>query len=205
MVLHAGGSGDGAKNKASKTTVKQAKPSSAALAAGLREAQKERADGGKSHLDALDDDSDEENDALCAACLSNKPNAVRRALSAVGTDPCVVGSQGMTPLFIASQNGRAEIVSVLLAARADAAQGCFGGATPLYIACSKDHSDVASLLVRAGAPVDALANGYYTPLLACVTHGAEEAARALLAAGACVLLRSDKWGSYLHAAAKGGK
>jgi hypothetical protein len=53
--------------------------------------------------------------------------------------------------------------------------------------------------------VDALSNGYFTPLLACISHGCEDAARALLAAGADVHLRSPKWGSYLHAAAKYGK
>ena len=208
MVLHSG-SGDGAKNKATKTTVKHAKPTSAALAAGLREAQKDKAatKGGenKSPLDLLDSDSDEESDALCAAALEGKPNAVRKALAAPGVDPNVVGSQGLTPLFIASQNGKAEIASMLLTAKADPGLACFGGATPLYISCSRNHSDVCKLLVKAGAPVDAQANNYYTPLLAAVSHGCEDAARALLAAGASVHARSDKWGSYLHAAAKNGK
>ena len=121
--------------------------------------------------------------------MSKKPNAVRRALSAESANPNVVGSQWNDPLFIVSQDGRAEIVSMLLAAKADPAQACFGGATPLYIACSRNHEDVAKLLVKAGAPVDALANGYFTPLLACVSHGCEDAARALLAAGADVHLR----------------
>ena len=133
MVLHGGGGGDGAKNKATKTTVKHAKPSSAAVIAGLKEAQQERkAAAGetprqqqqqqRSALDALDSDSDEESDALCAACASKKPNTVRRALSAPDVSPNVVGSQGMTPLFIASQGNSVEIVSMLLAARADPAQ-----------------------------------------------------------------------------------
>ena len=89
---------------------------------------------------------------------------------------------------------------MLLDAKADPAQACFGGATPLYMACSRNHSDVVRLLVNAGAPVDAVANGYYTPMLAAVSHGCEDAARTLLGGGACVTYRSEKWGTLLHAA-----
>ena len=119
---------------------------------------------------------------------------MRKALSAAGADPNAIGSQGYSPLFTACQDGKAEIVAMLLEANADPALACFGGATPLYVACSKNHADVVKLLVKAGAPVDALANGYYTPMLACVTHGCEDAARTLLTAGADVHLCSEKWG-----------
>ena len=222
MVLHSG-SGDGAKAGAQKTgsAKKKSGNATAALAEGLREAQREKQARQPAALakaermlgdmvekrDPLDDllDSDDETDPLCAACQLGKATAVRRALNAPDVDPNVVGSSGMTPLFMSSQDGRSEVVAMLLAAHADPAQACFGGATPLYAACSKNHADVAKLLVKAGAPVDALANGFYTPLLACISHGCEEAARALLSSGANVHLESPKWGSYLHAAAKHGK
>ena len=219
MVLHSG-SGDGAKAGAQKTSSAKKKTgnASAALAEGLREAQREKlprelAAMAKAHRmvgdlvseDPFDDlDSDEEADPLCAACFLGKVAAVRKALAA-DADPNVVGSGGMTPLFASSQDGKSDIVAMLLTAKADPGQACFGGATPLYVACSKNHSSVAKLLVKAGAPVDALANGYYTPLLACVSHGCEDAARALLGAGADVHLTSAMWGTYLHAAAKHGK
>ena len=90
---------------------------------------------------------------------------------------------------------------MLLEAKADPAQACFGGATPLYVACSRNHADVAKLLVRAGAPVDAVANGYYTPMLSAVTHGCDDVARVLLGAGADANFWSEKWGTLLHAAA----
>ena len=176
-----------------------------ALSAGLKEAQKEKASAKATvSLDDLSDDDDETNQ-LCAACLSGRVPVVRKALKAACTDVNAVGSQGTTPLFIASQGGHSEIVSILLAAQADPSQACFGGATPLYMASSRNHAEVVRLLVRAGAPVDALANGYYTPLLAAVSHGCDEAARTLLAEGADVHVRSDKWGTYVHAAAKSGK
>ena len=200
-----GGKSDGGSGK-TKTRQTARVVAGSAVVAGLREAQAEKQSTAmKSPLDDLSDDSDEETDALCAACLSGKPNAVRRALNAGDIDVCVVGSQRMTPLFIACQNGRTEIASMLLDARADAGQACFGGATPLYIACSKNRSELVKLLLKAGAPIDGVANGYYTPLLAAVTHGSEDSARVLCNAGASINFVSDKWGSLLHAAAKGGK
>lgn len=209
MVLHSG-AGDGAKAGAQKTgsAKKKVGNASVALAEGLREAQREkqaRAPALVEKRGPLDDiDSDDETDPLCAACLG-KPAAVRKALVAPNVDPNIVGSAGMTPLFQSSQDGKSEIVALLLEAKASPAQACFGGATPLYAACTRNHADVAKLLLRAGAPVDALANGYYTPLLACVSHGGEDAARVLLAAGADVRLTSPKWGTVLHAAAKHGE
>lgn len=200
-------------------SAKKVKSAGAALAAGLREARRERSTqepaslakaqrmlGGLVAKDPLDDlDSDEETDQLCAACLQGRAAAVRKALAAPGVEVNAVGSGGMTPLYIASQDGKSEIVGLLLAAKADVGLACFGGATPLYAACSKNHADTAKALVKAGAPVDAIANGYFTPLLACVSHGCEDAARTLLLAGADVHLTSPKWGTYLHAAAKSGK
>ena len=104
MVLH-GGAGDFS-NKASKTTVKHksSTPATAALSAGLREAKQQR-EQAKKATDPFDDlDSDEESDPLCAACVGGKPAAVRRALNE-GADISVIGSEGMTPLFIVSQDG----------------------------------------------------------------------------------------------------
>ena len=153
MVLH-GGSGDGAKNKATKTTVKHASntPATTALAAGLREAQKEKQASAQKvavSLDDLSDDDDETSD-LCRACNGGRPKEVRRVLSS-GVDPNVVGSQGMTPLYIASQAGKRELVLMLLEGRADPALACFGGATPLYVACARNHADVVKALLGAGA------------------------------------------------------
>ena len=142
MVLHGGGSGDGAKNKLGKASSKKAAPTAgAALAAGLKEAQKEKKTSNP-HLDALDDDSDEETDPLVAACSSGKVNAVRRALAA-GADACAVGNQGLTGLFIACQNGRTEMVSVLLEGKA-VVDGATPEWTPLHAAVvAWVHSRVA--------------------------------------------------------------
>ena len=92
MVLHSG-SGDGAKAGAKKTgsSKKKAGNANAALAEGLREAQREKqarqpaAEAKAQRMlgdlvekkDPLDDlDSDDETDPLCAACLLGKPTLI---------------------------------------------------------------------------------------------------------------------------------
>ena len=63
-------------------------------------------------------------------------------------------ADGSTPLYTASQDGRADLVAALLAAGADAdlARTDFG-TTPLLVACERGHEACAVLLVSAGADV----------------------------------------------------
>ena len=52
---------------------------------------------------------------------------------------------GITPLYVACQNGHNAIVAVLLATNADVNQPRDNGATPLIIACNEGHTDVVML------------------------------------------------------------
>ena len=55
---------------------------------------------------------------------------------------------GYTPLFIASQNGHCEVVSMLLAKEGvDVNQARDDGATPLFAASSNGHCEVVSMLL----------------------------------------------------------
>jgi len=55
---------------------------------------------------------------------------------------------GITPLFMASQEGHTEVVSLLLAdMRIDGNKPRDSGATPFYIACQNCHKEVVSLLL----------------------------------------------------------
>jgi hypothetical protein len=58
---------------------------------------------------------------------------------------------GATPLYIASQNGRKDVVELLLRAGADKDKDTSDGCTPLYIASFNGHKDIVELLRRAGA------------------------------------------------------
>ena len=61
-------------------------------------------------------------------------------------------NNGATPLFIASQNGHAEVVSMLLAKQGvNVNQAMNGGVTPLSASIKKGHTEVAKLLVLHGS------------------------------------------------------
>jgi uncharacterized protein len=129
---------------------------------------------------------------LLAAVHADDVEQVRRLL-AEGSDvdarfPVVNGFDDWhTPLLVAARDGHTEIVSVLLAAGADAnaVEPTFG-AVPLHKAVYNGHVDITQILVDTpGVDIDfqGATNGY-TPLHDALWHGFEDCARVLLRAGA---------------------
>jgi ankyrin repeat protein len=116
--------------------------------------------------------------------------AIVRELIAAGADvnkPITI--TGATPLFIAAQEGRIDIVNALIAARnIDVNQAkTTGGATPLYIAAQEGRIDIVKALIAAGADVNqALTADGATPLHIAAELGHTEIVKALIAAGARV-------------------
>ena len=63
--------------------------------------------------------------------------------------------RGLTPLFLASQNGCLDIASLLIEKGVDKNKAINEGATPLAIARgNKGHLDVVHLLIEKGADED---------------------------------------------------
>jgi ankyrin repeat protein len=65
---------------------------------------------------------------------------------------------GVTPLYIACQNGHLDVVDRLLKQNGiDINQSMNDGATPLYIACNNGHTSVARLLLNNRADIHPVA------------------------------------------------
>ncbi len=91
----------------------------------------------------------------------------------------------MTGLLAASENGRLEVVKVLLDKRADVNAGTDEGVTALMGAVAGGHKEIAELLLSKGAAVDAKAKDEYggTALLLAAGERNRPMAALLLAAG----------------------
>ena len=81
-------------------------------------------------------------------------------------------STGATPLYVACQHGRAGLVPLLLASRAqpDAAVGRLGS-TPLGIASLKGHLAAVDALTAAGAALELPSKDGATPLYSATRGG----------------------------------
>jgi len=68
-----------------------------------------------------------------------------------GADADKAAEEGVTPLFIASQEGKLKIVKCLVeVGKAEVDEADNGGVTPLYIASQKGKLDVVKYLVEEG-------------------------------------------------------
>jgi len=79
-----------------------------------------------------------------------------RKLIEQGVDVNLADTDGATPLIMASQNGHAKVVQMLLAARADVNKGsATGGVTPLIKASNNGHTGIVMQLIMAKAEINA--------------------------------------------------
>ena len=77
-------------------------------------------------------------------------------------------TSGRTPLQLACEHGRLDIIRLLVRAGADIHKKGIHGGTPLQIACQRGYLDGARLLIRAGADINSTSRYSRTTLqLAC--------------------------------------
>jgi ankyrin repeat protein len=117
-----------------------------------------------------------------------KPDELALSLLAAHADPNIQNSRGSTPLFLAAEVGRLNIVEALLNAGAKAAITNNSNSTPLHRAAQNDHAPCIEALVKAGADKDYESNHGYTPLGLAAARGMEEAVEALIRLGASLPL-----------------
>ncbi len=91
---------------------------------------------------------------------------------------------GKTPLTIASAKGRADVVRLLLAAKADVTAADNDGKTALMFASANGHLEVVQALLAAKAEVNTKQHDGSTALMLALQNDHPEAARLLTSAGA---------------------
>ena len=87
---------------------------------------------------------------------------------------------GRTPLFIASQMGRADCVELLLTAGAAVDRADEGGLTPLHFASYHGRLGCVTRLLEAGAAINRVDKLGRTPLFAAIEMGGAGCVRQLL-------------------------
>ena len=117
---------------------------------------------------------------LAVACICVNQAEVER-LVAAGIDVNVMQS-GRTPLLLAAEAGRAEIVDALVAAGAKLNVFNRDGMTPLQVACLEGFHAVVEKLIAAGANVNAPSREGDTPLLIAARKEHTKVMATLLAA-----------------------
>ncbi|KAK1483574.1 hypothetical protein CTAM01_13331 [Colletotrichum tamarilloi] len=110
-----------------------------------------------------------------------------------------------TPLSWAAQDGRLEMVKLLLRAGYNVNESDYGGYTPLHRAAKQGHESVVKLLIRNGAKIDQTGKCMRTPLYLAVVHRREVIVRILLGYNANANAGSAVNGSSpLYEASKAG-
>lgn len=117
-------------------------------------------------------------------------------------------TRGQTPLILAAQHGRLDVVRALIARGVELeARDGRNGFTALHWAASEYHPAVARALLAAGAEVDAENKWNQTPLWQAswqADQGNTEIAHILIAAGADIRAAGDKGNTPLLMAARAG-
>lgn len=112
----------------------------------------------------------------------------------------VPDSNGFTPLGIASRNGRADVVKILIDRGADVAAEGPNRQTALHLAVKNGHHETVNLLVEAGATLSARNEHGQTPLHVAALAGYTDI-ESLALKGADLEARQEDGQTILHLAA----
>ncbi len=118
-----------------------------------------------------------------------------RAYVKNGGNVKVKNSDWRTPLMLAAQNGRAEVVKALIGAGADVnARERLFSSTALMCVVDYDHPDIVKTLLAAGADIDAKDPSGWTALAHAASLGYADEVNILIKAGADVnAVNNDGW------------
>ena len=109
-----------------------------------------------------------------------------------GVNPSLKDVFGMTPLLMATETGKLEIVQLLLKHGASPNETNSSGMTCLMLSSINDHVGVAEVLIDHGANVNSLDNRGESVLMFAAQRGQTDMLRILLAAGADQSIRTKQ-------------
>jgi ankyrin repeat protein len=122
-------------------------------------------------------------------------------LLANGAEVNAVGSEGRTPLLLATTFGSFPIAETLLQHKADIQARSASGKTPLHQAATFGDDRLVELLLAHGAALEAKDNDGFTPLRDAASVGNSVTIKSLLAHGGDVSVRDRYSATPLHWAA----
>ena len=132
------------------------------------------------------------------------PNVTRLSLEH-GANLNVRINRDLTPLYVAVEHGKVEVVRVLLEHGANVGMGDDEGRTPLHVAAGSVTVEVVRMLLEHGANVGKEDDEGRTPLHVAAVYGRIEVVRMLLGNGADVGAQDDEGRTSLHVAADYGR
>jgi ankyrin repeat protein len=104
---------------------------------------------------------------------------------------------GVTPLWLAAQNGSDKMVARLLSAGANPNAPLLAGETPVMVAARGGKTAIVEQLIAKGADVNARGARRQTALMWAVAQKHPDVVKVLLAHGADVSLRSERWSQVM--------
>jgi WD40 repeat protein len=111
---------------------------------------------------------------------------------------------GYSSIFIASRNGRAECLKLLLAAGGDINKCNQDGFSPIYVAAYNGHAECLKLLLGAGGDVNKCSNDGRSPIWAAAKNSHADCLKLLLDAGGDVNKCNNNGASPIYIAAFDG-
>ncbi|XP_078312028.1 uncharacterized protein LOC144618900 [Crassostrea virginica] len=130
-------------------------------------------------LASANDMEDEGKCNLSCTTAVRRDETIKRLIQK-GADVNLCNVRGLSPLYMASQNGHESTAKLLLDNGADVNLCTYDGRSPLWTACFEGHNSTAQLLLNKGADVNLPDNDGDGPLHVACQEGHESTAQLLL-------------------------
>nr|XP_022293967.1 uncharacterized protein LOC111104356 isoform X1 [Crassostrea virginica] len=137
--------------------------------------------------------------------LSTSKDKTLKILLYNGADINLPTKNGISPLYIACQNGHESTVKILLDKGAEVNLCTKNGASPLFVSCQNGHDEMVRMLLENGADVNVCNNTGASSLLIACQNGNKTAVKFLLNNGADINLCDENGNSPLIIACRNGR